>query len=80
MSDSTPTRRILTIDGGGLRGVFAAAVIEQMEKANKNRPATSPSGRAGPDLAALRRRAEAWRPWRAYATLLLWNSLAGSGG
>jgi len=24
--------------------------------------------------------AEAWRPWRAYAALLLWNSLAGSGG
>ncbi len=28
------TRRILTIDGGGLRGVFAAAVIEQMERIN----------------------------------------------
>ena len=26
------TRRILSIDGGGLRGVFSAAVIEQMEK------------------------------------------------
>ncbi len=25
-------------------------------------------------------RAETWRPWRAYATLLLWSSLAGSGG
>ena len=25
-------------------------------------------------------RAEAWRPWRAYAALLLWGSLAGSGG
>jgi len=25
-------------------------------------------------------RADAWRPWRAYAALLLWNSLAGSGG
>ena len=31
------TKRILTIDGGGLRGVFAAAVIEQMELANKNK-------------------------------------------
>jgi AraC family transcriptional regulator of adaptative response / DNA-3-methyladenine glycosylase II len=30
--------------------------------------------------AALARRAEAWRPWRAYAALLLWNSLTGSGG
>jgi AraC family transcriptional regulator, regulatory protein of adaptative response / DNA-3-methyladenine glycosylase II len=30
--------------------------------------------------AALARRAEAWRPWRAYAALLLWSSLAGSGG
>ncbi len=28
----------------------------------------------------LRRRAEAWRPWRAYAALLLWGSLPGSGG
>lgn len=25
-------------------------------------------------------RAENWRPWRAYAALLLWSSLAGSGG
>ncbi len=25
-------------------------------------------------------RAESWRPWRAYAALLLWGSLAGSGG
>jgi AraC family transcriptional regulator of adaptative response / DNA-3-methyladenine glycosylase II len=25
-------------------------------------------------------RAEAWRPWRAYAAMLLWGSLAGSGG
>jgi len=30
--------------------------------------------------AALTRRAEAWRPWRAYAALLLWNSLPSSGG
>ena len=28
----------------------------------------------------LRRRAEAWRPWRAYAALLLWSSLSNSGG
>ncbi len=28
----------------------------------------------------LLRRAEAWRPWRAYAALLLWGSLANSGG
>ena len=28
----------------------------------------------------LRRRAEAWRPWRSYAAMLLWNSLANSGG
>ena len=28
----------------------------------------------------LLRRAEAWRPWRAYAALLLWSSLANSGG
>jgi hypothetical protein len=26
------TRRVLSIDGGGIRGVFSAAVIEQMEK------------------------------------------------
>lgn len=30
--------------------------------------------------ADLQRRAEAWRPWRAYAALLLWSSLSGSGG
>jgi AraC family transcriptional regulator of adaptative response / DNA-3-methyladenine glycosylase II len=30
--------------------------------------------------AELRCRAESWRPWRAYAALLLWNSLPGSGG
>ncbi len=29
---------------------------------------------------ALEARAEAWRPWRAYAALLLWNTLPGSGG
>ena len=35
-------------------------------------------GQATP--AELLRRAEAWRPWRAYAALLLWSSLANSGG
>ena len=30
--------------------------------------------------AELIQRAEAWRPWRAYAALLLWSSLHGSGG
>ena len=25
-------------------------------------------------------RAESWRPWRAYAALLLWGSLSNSGG
>ena len=30
--------------------------------------------------AELRERAEAWRPWRAYAALLLWSSGANSGG
>ncbi len=29
---------------------------------------------------ALLHRAEAWRPWRAYAALLLWSSLSNSGG
>ena len=33
------TRRILTIDGGGMRGVFSAAVIEQMELINGDKPA-----------------------------------------
>ena len=28
----------------------------------------------------LKLRAESWRPWRAYAALLLWGSLSGSGG
>jgi AraC family transcriptional regulator of adaptative response / DNA-3-methyladenine glycosylase II len=30
--------------------------------------------------AALKARAEAWRPWRAYAALLLWSSDKNSGG
>lgn len=30
--------------------------------------------------AVMRERAEAWRPWRAYAAMLMWNSLAASGG
>ncbi len=30
--------------------------------------------------AELTKRAESWRPWRAYAALLLWSSPAGSGG
>lgn len=34
----------------------------------------------GVSAAALGRRAERWRPWRAYAALLLWSSLASSGG
>ena len=33
------TRRVLSIDGGGIRGVFSAAVIEQMEKVNGGKPA-----------------------------------------
>jgi AraC family transcriptional regulator of adaptative response / DNA-3-methyladenine glycosylase II len=28
----------------------------------------------------IRQHAEAWRPWRAYAAMLMWNSLAASGG
>ena len=31
-------------------------------------------------VAMLKKRAESWRPWRAYAALLLWSSLSGSGG
>jgi AraC family transcriptional regulator of adaptative response / DNA-3-methyladenine glycosylase II len=30
--------------------------------------------------AELLARAEGWRPWRAYAAMLLWNSIANSGG
>jgi AraC family transcriptional regulator of adaptative response / DNA-3-methyladenine glycosylase II len=30
--------------------------------------------------AVMLQRAEAWRPYRAYAAMLMWNSLAGSGG
>ena len=30
--------------------------------------------------AELSRHAKRWRPWRAYAALLLWTSLSGSGG
>ena len=34
----------------------------------------------GTSAKELRDRAEAWRPWRAYAALLLWGSLENSGG
>jgi len=40
--------------------------------------ATGCDGRNG--AAMLKQRAESWRPWRAYAALLLWSSLSGSGG
>lgn len=33
------TKRILTIDGGGLRGVFSAAIVEQMEKVHDGKVA-----------------------------------------
>ena len=36
--------------------------------------------KGAPGIKTLQRRAEAWRPWRAYAALLLWSSLANSGG
>lgn len=39
---------------------------------------TPADGRIKP--AALKARAEAWRPWRAYAALLLWSADKGSGG
>jgi len=42
--------------------------------------ALSGQGKKKTSVAALNRRAEAWRPWRAYATLLLWGSLANAGG
>jgi len=39
------------------------------------------AGESGPAGARkLRSRAEAWRPWRAYAAMLLWSSLSSSGG
>ncbi len=40
--------------------------------------AVGESGPAG--IKILRARAEAWRPWRSYAALLLWGSLSNSGG
>ena len=40
--------------------------------------AVAPPGRVTPK--ELRLRAEAWRPYRAYAAMLLWSSLPGSGG
>ena len=40
--------------------------------------AVGESGAAG--AKELRRCAEAWRPWRSYAALLLWSSLSNSGG
>jgi AraC family transcriptional regulator of adaptative response / DNA-3-methyladenine glycosylase II len=40
--------------------------------------AVRPPARLAPaELSAL---AERWRPWRAYAAMLLWGSLSGSGG
>ena len=40
--------------------------------------AVDPEGDATPKT--LRERAESWRPWRAYAAMLLWSSLENSGG
>ena len=40
--------------------------------------AVGASGNSG--AKELRSRAEAWRPWRSYAALLLWSSLSNSGG
>lgn len=40
--------------------------------------AAGESGTAG--IRNLRSRAQAWRPWRAYAAMLLWSSLSNSGG
>jgi AraC family transcriptional regulator of adaptative response / DNA-3-methyladenine glycosylase II len=40
--------------------------------------AVGESGTAG--IRKLRTRAQAWRPWRSYAALLLWGSLSNSGG
>jgi AraC family transcriptional regulator of adaptative response / DNA-3-methyladenine glycosylase II len=37
-------------------------------------------GDATMSAAELKSRAESWRPWRAYAAMLLWSSLANSGG
>ncbi|MEJ2140128.1 MAG: AlkA N-terminal domain-containing protein [Woeseiaceae bacterium] len=34
----------------------------------------------GSTAAQLRRQAEAWRPWRAYAAMLIWGSLSNPGG
>ena len=42
------------------------------------RAAANGGGRLTP--AALSRRAEAWRPWRAYAAMHLWSALAEAGG
>ena len=33
-----------------------------------------------PSIASLRKRAEAWRPWRSYAALLLWRGLSADPG
>lgn len=39
------------------------------------------AGESGPaGVKNLRSRAEAWRPWRSYAAMLLWSSLSNSGG
>lgn len=39
------------------------------------------AGESGPaGVINLRSRADAWRPWRAYAAMLLWSSLSNSGG
>ena len=35
---------------------------------------------AGMSAAHLQQHAERWRPWRAYAAMLLWGSLEASGG
>ena len=42
--------------------------------------ARDPCGGRRLRLAELAARAEAWRPWRAYAALLIWGSDSGAGG
>lgn len=47
-------------------------LLRALHAAEKQNRKTTPS--------ELLRRAEIWRPWRAYAALLLWSSLSNSGG
>ena len=73
-SDAAQARReLMEIDGVG-EGIATAIVMRAMSWPDAFAPSDPALGRAAgtSSAAELRRRAEAWRPWRSYAALHLW--------